>query len=57
MSEIVAEDHDWDIRPSDSSLRTKNPIRAIGDNMKVAPHPDKDLISLSIGDLYNLWKF
>lgn len=29
--------------------RTKNPIRAIVDNLKTKPNPEKPLISLSIG--------
>ena len=66
MSSIVDDDDDWDIRPSDTSLRyasrlensplykafrTKNPIRAIVDNMKAGPAEEKELISLSIGKI------
>ncbi|EDL92523.1 tyrosine aminotransferase, isoform CRA_d [Rattus norvegicus] len=40
----------WDVRPSDMSNKTFNPIRAIVDNMKVQPNPNKTVISLSIGD-------
>ena len=34
---------------SKMAQRTSNPIRAIVDNMKVTPHPDKAMISLAIG--------
>lgn len=30
--------------------RTRNPIRQIVDNLKVVPNPDKDFISLALGD-------
>ncbi|XP_021112393.1 tyrosine aminotransferase isoform X2 [Heterocephalus glaber] len=40
----------WSVRPSDMSIRTFNPIRAIVDSMKVKPNPKKTMISLSIGD-------
>jgi hypothetical protein len=40
----------WNVRPSDMSNKTFNPIRAIVDNMKVKPNPNKTVISLSIGE-------
>lgn len=40
----------WNVRPSDMSNKTFNPIRAIVDNMKVKPNPNKTMISLSIGE-------
>lgn len=40
----------WNVKPSDMSNKTFNPIRAIVDNMKVKPNPNKTVISLSIGD-------
>ncbi|KAJ7311807.1 hypothetical protein JRQ81_006116 [Phrynocephalus forsythii] len=40
----------WAVRASDMSKRTFNPIRSIVDSMKVEPHPEKPLISLSLGD-------
>ncbi|XP_019835570.2 tyrosine aminotransferase isoform X1 [Bos indicus] len=40
----------WSVRPSDMSNKTFNPIRAIVDNMKVKPNPNKTMIALSIGD-------
>ena len=39
----------WDVRPSEMSLNTVNPIRAIVDGMKLTPNPDKAMIALSIG--------
>lgn len=41
----------WSVRPSDMANKTFNPIRAIVDNMKVKPNPNKTMISLSIGEL------
>ncbi|KAJ3165191.1 hypothetical protein HDU88_004272 [Geranomyces variabilis] len=32
------------------SMRTRNPIRAIVDNLKVKPNPQKEFISLALGD-------
>ncbi|XP_007906137.1 tyrosine aminotransferase [Callorhinchus milii] len=40
----------WNVRASEMSKRTFNPIRAIVDNMKIQPNPNKPLIALSIGD-------
>jgi tyrosine aminotransferase len=40
----------WDVHASKSARRTINPIRSIVDNMKLEPHPQKKMISLSIGD-------
>lgn len=36
------------------SNKTFNPIRAIVDNMKVKPNPNKTMIALSIGELSTL---
>lgn len=44
----------WSVRPSDMSNKTFNPIRAIVDNMKVKPNPNKTMIALSIGELSTL---
>ena len=44
----------WSVRPSDMAKKTFNPIRAIVDNMKVKPNPNKTMISLSIGELGTL---
>lgn len=44
----------WSVRPSDMANRTYNPIRAIVDNMKLEPNPDKPTISLSLGELGTL---
>jgi tyrosine aminotransferase len=38
------------IAPSKVSLRTKNPIRSIVDHLKSTPNPDKEFISLALGD-------
>eukprot|EP00177_Eucheuma_denticulatum_P007079 GFKZ01012876.1.p1 GENE.GFKZ01012876.1~~GFKZ01012876.1.p1 ORF type:complete len:891 (-),score=105.03 GFKZ01012876.1:113-2785(-) len=40
----------WNVRASDRSLRTVNPIRNLVQNIDVRPNPDKDMISLSVGD-------
>ncbi|CAB1313917.1 unnamed protein product [Coregonus sp. 'balchen'] len=40
----------WNIRPSEMSVNTLNPIRAIVDGMKLTPNPEKPMIALSIGD-------
>ncbi|XP_069758002.1 tyrosine aminotransferase isoform X2 [Narcine bancroftii] len=40
----------WNIRASEMSKRTFNPIRTIVDNMKIEPNPEKAMITLSIGD-------
>lgn len=44
----------WSVRPSEMSNKTFNPIRAIVDNMKVKPNPNKTMIALSIGELSTL---
>lgn len=41
----------WNVRPSEMSKRTLNPIRAIVDGMKLTPNPEKPMIALSIGKL------
>jgi tyrosine aminotransferase len=38
------------IKASKVSLRTRNPIRQIVDNLKVNPNPSKTFISLALGD-------
>ncbi|RXM29569.1 Tyrosine aminotransferase [Acipenser ruthenus] len=40
----------WNIRASEMSRKTFNPIRAIVDSMNVEPNPSKNMIALSIGD-------
>ncbi|XP_005815563.1 tyrosine aminotransferase [Xiphophorus maculatus] len=40
----------WEVKPSEMSRNTLNPIRAIVDGMKLIPNPAKPMISLSIGD-------
>lgn len=41
---------DWELRSTDVSLRTINPIRAIVDKIRIPQNKDKPLIPLSIGD-------
>ncbi|KAI9091884.1 pyridoxal phosphate-dependent transferase [Phlyctochytrium arcticum] len=40
----------FNIKASKVSLRTRNPIREIVDNLKVKPNPEKEFISLALGD-------
>ncbi|KAI8922419.1 pyridoxal phosphate-dependent transferase [Powellomyces hirtus] len=40
----------FNIKSSVVSMRTRNPIRAIVDNLKVKPNPEKEFISLALGD-------
>ncbi|MGH0123690.1 UNVERIFIED_CONTAM: hypothetical protein FKN15_028921 [Acipenser sinensis] len=40
----------WNIKASEMSRKTFNPIRAIVDSMNVEPNPSKNMIALSIGD-------
>uniref|UniRef100_A0A3B4E8Z9 Tyrosine aminotransferase n=1 Tax=Pygocentrus nattereri TaxID=42514 RepID=A0A3B4E8Z9_PYGNA len=40
----------WNVRASEMSKNTLNPIRAIVDGMKLTPNPEKPMIALSIGD-------
>ena len=42
----------WQVEASNTAKQTFNPIRAIVDTMKIAPHPDKKLIALSIGKFF-----
>ncbi|XP_028666005.1 tyrosine aminotransferase isoform X2 [Erpetoichthys calabaricus] len=39
----------WNIKASEMSNKTFNPIRAIVDSMKIEPNPNKSMIRLSIG--------
>lgn len=39
----------WKVDSSIVSKRTVNPIRQIVDTMKIVPHPEKQMIALSIG--------
>ncbi|XP_068595800.1 tyrosine aminotransferase [Brachionichthys hirsutus] len=40
----------WEVKPSEMANNTFNPIRAIVDEMKLTPNPDKPMITLSVGD-------
>jgi tyrosine aminotransferase len=39
-----------ELLPSVVAARTRNPIRQIVDNLKVHPNPEKEFISLALGD-------
>lgn len=39
----------WNVRSSDFAKSTFNPIRSIVDSMRLEPHPEKQMIALSIG--------
>jgi len=41
---------EWNVRASDMARKTRNPIRAIVDNLKIEPNPEKMMIALSIGE-------
>lgn len=41
---------EWNVRPSDFSLNTTNPIRAIIENLDIEPNPEKQFIPLSVGE-------
>ena len=41
------------VRASEFAKNTFNPIRSIVDSMKLEPHPEKQMIALSIGKLRN----
>lgn len=40
----------WDVKVSNLSLNTYNPIRGIVENLQVSPNPNKKFIPLSVGD-------
>lgn len=46
---LVIEKKKWAVRASEFAKSTFNPIRFIVDSMKMEQHPDKYMISLSIG--------
>lgn len=41
----------WNCEISDFARYTHNPIRAIVENLKIEPNPDKPMIALSIGKI------
>ena len=47
---ITNDDEEWDVHASSLAQNTFNPIRNILETMNIQPHPDKPMISLSIGD-------
>lgn len=42
----------WNVEVSDFARLTHNPIRAIVENLKIEPHPEKIMIALSIGEFF-----
>jgi len=42
----------WHIPASVTATSTFNPIRSIVDRMKITPNPEKQMIALSIGKLF-----
>ena len=40
----------WTVPISKMAVNTFNPIRNIVDTMNLTPHPDKEMIKLSIGE-------
>jgi len=46
----INEGKDWNVKASLMARDTFNPIRDILETMDITPHPDKNMISLSIGD-------
>lgn len=40
----------WNVKAADIAKFTYNPIRSIVEGLKIAPHPDKPMIALSIGE-------
>lgn len=40
----------WNVVPSQFSLNTLNPIRAIVEHLKIEPNPEKAFIPLSVGE-------
>lgn len=43
-------DRNWSVVPSQFSLNTLNPIRAIVEHLKIEPNPEKSFIPLSVGE-------
>jgi len=47
---IKYEEEEWNVSASNLAKNTFNPIRNILETMNIQPHPDRPMISLSIGD-------
>ena len=47
---IKYEEEEWNVSVSNLAKNTFNPIRNILETMNIQPHPEKPMISLSIGD-------
>ena len=47
---FIKYEEEWNVEASNLAKNTFNPIRNILETMNIQPHPDKKMISLSIGD-------
>ena len=47
---LLKNEEEWNVAVADMAKNTFNPIRNILETMNIQPHPDKPMISLSIGD-------
>ena len=47
---FIKYEEEWNVNASSLAKNTFNPIRNILETMNIQPHPDKPMISLSIGD-------
>lgn len=47
----------WNVTPSQFSLNTLNPIRAIVEHLKIEPNPEKTFIPLSVGEQHRFSQF
>ena len=47
---FIKYEEEWNVNASNLAKNTFNPIRNILETMNIQPHPDKPMISLSIGD-------
>ena len=47
---FIKYEEEWNVSASSLAKNTFNPIRNILETMNIQPHPDKPMISLSIGD-------
>lgn len=44
----------WDtVRVTDYARLTENPLRKLTQGIKIDPNPDKNVITLQLGNLYN----
>lgn len=50
LNSVIQKRNEWKVRASIVAKNTFNPIRDILESMEITPHPQKKMISLSIGD-------